>query len=496
MRERGRRILAVMMTVALTSGLFATGAYAEETKRVAEPQQMVEMQAQTSRVPASIFDDITESDWHHSYVGYVLNKGIMTGKGNNLFAPAEEIVRAQFAVVLYRMSGSPSVAYSATFPDIPDGQFYSQAVSWASQETVGIITGYDNGRFGPQDAITREEMATMLWRYAKYCGLIEEEAAEASAEEPDLLESFPDADKVNEFAKEAMRWAVREEVISGDSGLLNPQGRSNRAVCATMITRFCEKFIPQQLPDIEMTASCGAVSADADARNTGDFWIHVADPRASMEIEKIQATAYVSDDQSDAFLYDLTRQENGVYSASANVGYHGWKFGTYKIQAWALLSNGIRLPIANTTVQVNGTPARARVYMSVSDVYRQVGYDLNACYWWVVRNVTYKKLPIHLTPPDGYSRAEWYAIQAFENRAGNCFCYAAAFYFLAQGLGYDVEYIEGQVGMARGGYGPHGWVVIRLNGASYICDPEAQREIGKYNFYMQPISSPVLRYKW
>lgn len=85
---------------------------------------------------------------------------------------------------------------------------------------------------------------------------------------------------------------------------------------------------------------------------------------------------------------------------------------------------------------------------------------------------------------------------AFEQHRGNCFVYAAAFYQLAKGLGYDAQYVEGQVGMAAGGYGPHGWVIIRMNGASYICDPEAQDEIGRYNFYMQPVGNTVLQYKW
>ncbi len=508
-----QKMMSIVLMLAMLCGMSGIqAAAAGEDAQVAEELQTESYATsdevvQTYDVDASVFDDIQDGYWFHPYVSYVLKKGVMTGKGNNIFAPAEDIVRAQFAVILYRLSGSPAVTYSEKFPDVPDGQFYSKAVTWASQESVGVISGYENGKFGPENAIIREEMATMLYRYAKYRNFVTEEPAEETPEdvteepaeetpEESILKSYPDASDVHEFAWDAMEWAVENKIISGDNGKLNPQGRTNRAVCATMITRFCQTFMPDELKDVEMTASCKQVAANADSRQTGDFWIKVTSPKASMKIEKIQATAYLTDDLSDAFLYDLARQEDGTYTAQGHVWRHGWKFGTYQIQAWALLSNGVRLPIGKTTVQVDGTPARARVYLSVSDIYRQVGGDLRACYWWVVNNVTYKRLPVPLTPPDGYSRAEWYAIQAFEERKGNCFCYAAAFYFLAQGLGYDVQFIEGQVGMARGGYGPHGWVVIRINGASYICDPEAQREIGGHNFYMQPINSPVLRYRW
>lgn len=495
--RRFKRTAAVMLASAMLCAMPGVHTMAAEVTditedAVQEPEtesaDAVEEMLPAFDVDATVFDDIQDGFWFNPYISFVLNKGIMTGKGNNFFAPMEEVARAQFAVILYRLSGSPSVTYSARFPDVPDGQFYSPAVIWASQESTGVISGYENGKFGPENAITREEMATMLYRYAEYRGFDVTKEAE--------LDGYPDVQNVHEFAEAAMKWAVAEGIISGDHGNLNPQGRTDRAVCATMITRFCQAFLPDELEDVEMTASCDLVYAYTDTKQTGDFWIQVMNPKASMKIEKIQATAFLSDDFTDAVLYDLALQSDGTYRVQTNVGNHCWRFGTYRVQAWALLSNGIRLPIGSTTVKVEGTPARARVYQSVSNVYREAGTDLRACYWWVANHVTYKRLPVHLTPPEGYSRAEWYAIQAFENRTGNCFCYAAAFYFLAQGLGYDVQYVEGEVGLARGGYGPHGWVVIRINGASYICDPEAQREIGKYNFYMQPINSPVLRYRW
>lgn len=132
-----------------------------------------------------------------------------------------------------------------------------------------------------------------------------------------------------------------------------------------------------------------------------------------------------------------------------------------------------------------------QIYNYCQNVYNSVGRDLRSCYNWVVNNMSYQTLGVPSLPSGYTSRSQWYAIKAFRDHRGNCYCYAAAFYYLAKYLGYNAEYVEGRVTAAGGGYTPHGWVVI--NGA-YICDPEAQDEIGRYNFYMQPLGSPVLSY--
>lgn len=197
--------------------------------------------------------------------------------------------------------------------------------------------------------------------------------------------------------------------------------------------------------------------------------------------------------QDDIVWYQGTRNRDGSWSATISADKHqdGGKFITHVYANYQGQKIGIGAVSYNL---VSG--AAARVNKHVNNIYNQVGRDLNACYWWCVNNLSYQTLPIHVTPPAGYTRDQWYSIMAFEQHRGNCFVYAAAFYQLAKGLGYDAQYVEGQVGMAAGGYGPHGWVIIRMNGASYICDPEAQDEIGRYNFYMQPVGNTVLQYKW
>ena len=179
------------------------------------------------------FTDVPEGSWYYDYVKSVREQGLMTGLDDTTFGPASELVRAQFAVIIYRMEGSPEVDSSENpFPDNTE-DWYKNAVIWANKE--GIITGYsDSGMFGPNDAVTREQMAALMYRYAAYKGY-------DIADQTDI-HRFPDAGDVQEFAKKAISWTVKVGIISGDNGKLNPQGSANRAVGATIIDRFVKKM--------------------------------------------------------------------------------------------------------------------------------------------------------------------------------------------------------------------------------------------------------------
>lgn len=185
------------------------------------------------------FTDVTDGAWYAGAVNYVSSNGLMTGLNSTTFGPAQNIVRAQFAVIIHRMQDTPIVPFDGKFPDVKGGEWYSDAISWASHPDVGIVTGYDHtGYFGTADNITREQMAVMMWRYAKYLG-------EDVASEMKDFSGFSDAGKVSDFAKEAMQWAVGTGMITGTAGgtRLNPQGYANRAECATIIMRFHQKYV-------------------------------------------------------------------------------------------------------------------------------------------------------------------------------------------------------------------------------------------------------------
>lgn len=179
-------------------------------------------------VKAKSYQDVEYGSWFYSSVADVSKKGIMTGYADGNFGPMNYLTRGELATIIYRIHEKPETIYRPEFPDVTDGKFYSVPVTWA--HSYGVITGYEDGNFGPENNISREELATMLYRYAQKLGYDVSEAGDISV--------FPDAGKVSKFAKNAMIWANGAGIITGDSGMLNPQGTVNRAVGATMLSRF------------------------------------------------------------------------------------------------------------------------------------------------------------------------------------------------------------------------------------------------------------------
>ena len=174
------------------------------------------------------FTDASSDAWYYSALKFVYQNDIMTGMDATTFGVSVEIPRAQFITMLYRMAGKPAVTYSAVFPDVKEGAFYTSAVLWAN--SVGIVKGYQNGNFGPSDSVTREQIAVMLYRYASYKNYDVSTTAN--------LLTYPDAARVSKFAVDAMEWAVGSKIISGSKGYLNPQSNAKRVECAAMIMRF------------------------------------------------------------------------------------------------------------------------------------------------------------------------------------------------------------------------------------------------------------------
>lgn len=175
------------------------------------------------------FADVKYSDWYGENVSLVYLSSLMTGTSDSIFSAGDTLARAQFATIVYRLAGEPDVTFNSVFPDVPEGEWYADAVIWANEN--GIITGYGTtGDFGPGDFINREQLATMLYRYAQTQGYNVEDKAD--------LSGYPDYRYVNDFAQEAMQWCVAKGIITGDNGNLSPQKSASRAECATMVMRF------------------------------------------------------------------------------------------------------------------------------------------------------------------------------------------------------------------------------------------------------------------
>lgn len=186
-----------------------------------------------SAVQTGSFSDVKSNSWYHSAVEYVSSKGIMTGVSGNSFGPNIDTTRGMIVTILYRLENQPAGAEAAAFGDVKATQYYANAIAWANAN--GIVTGYGNGLFGPNDAITREQMAAILYRYAQYKGY----DVSASAD----LTAFSDAVNVSGYAVDAMKWANAAGLINGvTSSTLVPENSAVRAQAASILMRFCENI--------------------------------------------------------------------------------------------------------------------------------------------------------------------------------------------------------------------------------------------------------------
>lgn len=190
--------------------------------------------ANSDNCPSKAFTDLDAKAWYHEGVDYALTNGLMNGVGGGKFEPDGQLTRAQLVTVLYRAAGEPDTGKQVNpFTDVPDDTWYTKAVIWAANN--GIVNGVAKNTFAPDDSITREQIAAMLYRYA---------GAEAAKE--DKLAAFPDAAKVSDWAKEALNWAVASGLINGvadanGTANLEPQATATRAQIATILMRWLEK---------------------------------------------------------------------------------------------------------------------------------------------------------------------------------------------------------------------------------------------------------------
>ena len=182
---------------------------------------------------ANPFTDVSEKDWFYGDVMFVYENGLMLGTSKTLFSPHGTATRGMMATILWRMEGSPVPKGKNSFTDVEAGKWYADAITWTAENS--IFAGYGKDKFGPDDPITREQLAAIFYRYVDYKGY------DLTVKEN--LDKFKDADKITDYAKTAMQWAVGSGLVKGKSGnLLDPQGTATRAEIAAMLHRFIEKY--------------------------------------------------------------------------------------------------------------------------------------------------------------------------------------------------------------------------------------------------------------
>ncbi len=187
-----------------------------------------------SAVWTNPYADVKSSDWFYGAVKYVSQNSLMSGTSTTAFEPNANMTRAMLVTVLYRLDGNPAVNGSNGFTDVTDGQWYTDAVTWANANA--IVSGYGSGLFGTNDSVTREQLAAILYRYAQYKGY----DVTASVD----LTSYTDAASVSSWAETAMEWVVAQSLINGTTTTaLSPAGDATRAQVATILMRFCENIV-------------------------------------------------------------------------------------------------------------------------------------------------------------------------------------------------------------------------------------------------------------
>ena len=192
---------------------------------------LIEEEEDQPPVSALPFGDVAQDAWYYDAVQYVYENGLMDGTGGGAFSPAATTTRGMVVTILYRLAGQPAVTGASGFTDVVAGQWYSDAVLWASAN--GIVSGYGNGSFGPGDTVTREQLAVILYRFAQTQG---EDVTQTGA-----LSTFTDGGDTAQWAQSAMSWAVGSGLISGKgNGVLDPQGTATRAEVAAILARFCQ----------------------------------------------------------------------------------------------------------------------------------------------------------------------------------------------------------------------------------------------------------------
>ncbi len=180
-----------------------------------------------------LFTDVTASDWFYEDVAYVKNKNLMNGTGKTTFSPDSVATRGMLVTVLWRMEEAPTAEKAVLFTDVASDTYYHDAVAWAAEDK--IVSGYSDTSFGPEDSITREQLATVFYRYAAYKNYDVSRKAE--------LDTYADATQISDYAEEALQWANACGIISGTSAVtLEPKGSATRCQIAAILRRFIEQY--------------------------------------------------------------------------------------------------------------------------------------------------------------------------------------------------------------------------------------------------------------
>lgn len=309
------------------------------------------------------FDDVKPADWFYSSVETVCAKGLMTGTSARTFRPALPVTRGMLVTILYRLENYPKTASGSPFADVAVGSYYEKAIRWAAANK--IVTGYDAAHFGPDDALTREQLAAILYRYAEAMGY------DVSSGLSHTL--YADAAEVSGYAQTAVDWAIAEGFLKGKDGWkLCPKAAATRAELAVILTRFCAYAEPQTAARLRtlLTAAASRPDRNPDANEDPEpeTGLSIRFDRAETVTTQPSVTltgSYVSDADVASITYMLTGEYSDFLDETGDVTYAD---GRWEIADLRIVPDSSAVTLLITDADGNTAAATGSVYYDLGEL--------------------------------------------------------------------------------------------------------------------------------
>ena len=307
------------------------------------------------------FDDVRPADWFYSSVETVCGKGLMTGTSARTFRPELPVTRGMLVTILYRLENYPKTASGSPFADVAAGSYYEKAIRWAAANK--IVTGYDAAHFGPDDALTREQLAAILYRYAEAMGY------DVSSGLSHTL--YADAAEVSGYAQTAVDWAIAEGFLKGKDGWkLCPKSAATRAELAVILTRFCAYAEPQAAVRLRTLLTAAALRPDRrpDDAEEPETGLSIRFDRAETVTTQPSVTltgSYVSDADVASITYMLTGEYSDFLDKTGDVTYAD---GRWEIADLRIVPDSSAVTLMITDVDGNTAAATGSVYYDLGEL--------------------------------------------------------------------------------------------------------------------------------
>ena len=413
------------------------------------------------------YRDIEEGAWYTNSVEYVVKNKLMVGISSTSFGPQTKLTRAMIAQILYRMGDDPPLAeYDSKFSDVNVGAWYYNAVNWATNK--GVMAGYGGGKFGPEDYLTREQLATVLYRYS-------------GETETNINLPFKDVDKIHSWAEIPISWAVNNGIISGyGNRTVGPRNYCTRAEVATMIKNYCEKvgFEPPDVEIIEEDTIVPLSSGAVEATYHGD----VGKVKLKVTHESGKETIYLlPKDKRCTFTYPYGAGKYTVGMYENTYGNRYKKILEEEIQVSEL--DAIKSLTASTSYynyqRMNGVLG---VVSRVWDRSKSDYDNAKALYEWICKNISYDSDRAK-TVESGYYPDLSLLV---DKKRGICLDIASLYSSMLRSQG-----IKSQIVIGKHTYGYHAWCIVMLNGKWVLIDPTygaTSNESARNSYFDAPLS--------